>query len=522
MTGSNGALVAVRMIGIEKAFGGVRALKGVSLEVRPGEIHALVGENGAGKSTVLKVLRGVYRPDDGEVEIFGERVKEFTPQEARDLGVSMIFQELSLISTMTIAENVFLDREPKTAIGFIDDREAERLTRELCDELGIRLDPRTVVGTLSTGHRQLIEIVKALSQHARVLILDEPTSALTTSETDALFTLLRHLADQGVAVIYVSHRLDEVRDIAQRVTVLRDGANVITGEMAVIGPEGVVRAIVGRDVSAFERVERSAPPPGLKPILEAEDLAGERLPVDVSFTLYPGEILGIGGLMGSGRTELARVLAGVDAKRSGTMRLDGKAVDFRFPGDAVEAGIALIPEDRVSQGLVLDHSIVTNISLPILRRLTRRGLIDDEAALRVVTRLVDQLQIKTTSPQELVRRLSGGNQQKVVLSKWLAADPRVLVLDEPTAGVDIGSKAEIIALIRELADANKAIIVVSSELPEMLALSDRILVMANGRITREVSGAEISGWIGRYDTIEAARTYAEEQLTLAIQGVSQL
>ncbi|HET7846415.1 MAG TPA: sugar ABC transporter ATP-binding protein [Acidimicrobiia bacterium] len=507
------------MTGISKSFGGVRALSGADLVVLAGEIHALVGENGAGKSTILKILLGIHEPDAGEVEIFGERLEHFTPREANSRGVAMIFQELSLIPTMSVAQNVHLTREPRS-FGIIDDEEIERRTEELCRDLGIAISPRELVGRLSTGQRQLIEIAKALSQNARILILDEPTSALTTTETEVLFGLLMRLAESGVAIVYVSHRLDEIREIADIVTVLRDGVNVYSGPMSEIGPEGLVRAIVGRNVSAFERVKRDYEID--EPLLEVRNLAGDRLPVDVSFVLHKGEILGIGGLMGSGRTELARILSGVEPKVGGSIRLRGEDLDLTHPADAISAGIVLVPEDRVAQGLVLEHSIASNVSLPILHELAPNGFVDDGTLLSRVDDLVDRLRIKAPSSFELVRRLSGGNQQKVVLGKWLAVEPEVFVLDEPTAGVDIGSKAEIIALIRDLADAGKAIMVISSELPELLAVSDRILVLSAGEIARVITAGEIESWITAHDNVEVARTYAEEQLTLAIQGVSSI
>jgi ribose transport system ATP-binding protein len=507
------------MTGISKSFGGVHALYGADLEVHAGEIHALVGENGAGKSTILKILLGIHEPDQGEVEIFGERVEHFTPRGANSRGVAMIFQELSLIPTMSVAQNVHLTREPRS-FGIIDDAEIERQTEKLCSDLGISISPRELVGRLSTGQRQLIEIAKALSQNARILILDEPTSALTTTETEVLFGLLMRLAESGVAIVYVSHRLDEIREIADVVTVLRDGVNVYSGPMSEIGPEGLVRAIVGRNVSAFERVKRDYEID--EPLLEVQNLAGDLFPVDVSFVLHRGEILGIGGLMGSGRTELARILSGVEPKTRGSIRLRGEDLDLTHPADAIAAGIVLVPEDRVAQGLVFEHSIASNVSLPILEELAPNGFVDDERLLSKVDDLVARLRIKAPSSSELVRRLSGGNQQKVVLGKWLAAEPEVFVLDEPTAGVDIGSKAEIIALIRDLADSGKAVMVISSELPELLAVSDRIVVLSAGEVARVITAGEIEAWTTAHDNVEVARTHAEEQLTLAIQGVSRL
>jgi ribose transport system ATP-binding protein len=507
---------AVAMASISKAFGGVQALHDVDLSAEFGEIHALMGENGAGKSTILKILRGVHAPDGGTITIAGRPLAEHTPEAARRLGVAMIFQEMSLIPSLTVAQNVFLTRETLTGLGLIDDAEAERRTRALFDLLGVDIDPRRMLGRLSTGQRQLTEIAKALSQNARVLVLDEPTSALSAAETDVLFAFLRRIRNEGVCVIYVSHRMEEVFAIADRVTVLRDGRHVATAPVADLSMDQLVQHIVGRRVGAFawreHRVDR-----GAAPLLEVEGLSGQAKPSSVSFVLHAGEILGIAGLLGSGRSELARALCGIDPIRSGRIRLRGRQIAVTSPRAAIAHGIAMIPEDRVRQGLVLQHDIGSNVRLTVLDRLCTGGFVDDRKGRSLVDGLMGRLRIKAASQDIRVQNLSGGNQQKVVLSKWLAASPEVLVLDEPTAGVDIGSKVEIVELIRAMADEGKGIIFISSELPELLAVSDRILILSNGRPRREIDRAEINRWTEGVAEPEARIAASEAALQLAMQ-----
>lgn len=480
------------MRGITKSFGGVQALRGVDLTVRAGSVHALLGENGAGKSTILKILCGVQPPDGGEVAIFGEPMPAFTPETARRRGVAMIFQEMSLIPALTVAQNIFLTREPRSGL-FLDDRAAHRQARTLLAQLGVDIDPATSVARLSTGQKQMTEIAKAVSQNARILIMDEPTSALSGAEVDHLFAFVERIRRDGMAVLYVSHKMDEIRRIADTVTVLRDGQHILTQPMADITLDQIIEAIVGRRVNAFAHRSRTVDRSGL-PLLELRDLSGKRRPQEVSLQLFPGEILGIAGLLGAGRSELARAIFGIDPPVSGSILLHGRPVQPGAPRAAIRAGIALIPEDRRTQGLILEHSVLANLTLPTIDRLSPSGFVDDAQAQARAQSLIARLRIKVAAPSLPVKTLSGGNQQKVVLAKWLAADPEVLILDEPTAGVDIGSKTEIVELVRSIADSGKGVIVMSSELAELLALSDRILVMGGGRVVRAIDRAEIDGW----------------------------
>jgi ribose transport system ATP-binding protein len=503
---------AVRMRGISKSFGGIRALDNVDLAIRRGEIHALLGENGAGKSTILKILRGVQPPDAGTIEINGAALGEVSTEAARRAGIAMIFQEMSLIPTLTVAQNIFLTHETYDRFGLIDDKAAIAKARALFAELGVEVDPGAIVGELGAGQKQLTEIVKAMSQAARILVLDEPTSALTETEVERLFVFLRRLKADGVAIVYVSHRMGEIMRIADRATILRDGRHVITAPLSELTLEAIIEHIVGRRVRNFGDV--TGPPSVIgEPLLQLRHASGVRRPVDVSLTVHRGEVVGISGLLGSGRSSLARLVAGIDPLASGEIAVGGRTVRLRNAADAIAAGIALIPEDRIRQGVVVDHSVATNIHLPVLDRLSRWSWIDNARAARLANEQIARLRIKTASSNSAVRTLSGGNQQKVVLAKGLAATPTILILDEPTAGIDIGSKAEIIALIRDLARQGKAILLISSELSELLAASDRILVMSEGRIVRDIPRRELDA-----DTNAAANPdHAERQLQIALQ-----
>ncbi|HYZ74717.1 MAG TPA: sugar ABC transporter ATP-binding protein [Chthoniobacterales bacterium] len=506
---------AVAMIGIAKSFGGVAALEHVDFSVRKGEIHALLGGNGAGKSTVLKMLSGVHKPDKGEIWINGVQLEEHTPEAARRLGIAMIFQEMSLIPSLSVAQNIFLTREPKGAIGLLDDRTALKEAHILLETIGVELDPRRRVDNLSSGQRQLTEIAKALSQKASVLIMDEPTSTLSAAEIGHLFSFLDRLKKSHASIIYVSHRMEEIRRIADRVTVIRNGRNVMTKAVAETTLDSIVEEIVGRRVGAFDRKARTAKP-GAE-VLRCVNVTSKPRPVEATLTVRAGEIIGIAGLMGSGRTCLAKSIFGLQPVASGEIRLKEKAVKISSPPDAVEAGIAMIPEDRLTQGLVLQHSVADNMTLPVIDRNSRFGFVQEAKEKALVAEYIRQLRVKTASPQKPVRTLSGGNAQKVVLAKWLATDPLLLILDEPTAGVDIGSKTEIVEIVREFADRGRGVLVISSEPAELLALSDRILVMAGGRVVREISSVEIESWAENSTDAAHRISLMETGLQVAIQ-----
>ncbi len=483
---------AVRMQGIVKAFNGVKVLQGVDFELRKGEVHALIGGNGAGKSTLMKILQGVYTPDAGQIEVDGKPVQINTPEDARAVGISMIFQEFSLIPTLTVAQNIFLTREPRDGFRMLDDREAERRARAIFADMQVDIDPSATVESLATGYWQLTEIAKALSQNASVLIMDEPTASLTANETQGLFSLVARLKARGISIIYISHRMEEIYRVADRLTVLRDGRLVIAADAAQVSMDQLIEQIIGGKMEgAFAWKQRALTLAGT-PLLEVRNLRRGRRLRDVSFSIFPGEILGIAGLMGSGRTELARALFGIDPAEAGEIYVNGKQVTIRSPQDALAHKICLIPEDRRAQGLVLDHTVRENLLLPLLHSLETFGWIDDAKGTQLVESYVQSLRIKTDSIFKQVRFLSGGNQQKVVISKWLAAEPDILIMDEPTAGVDIGAKTEILDIIRRLADSGKGVIVISSELTEVLAVSDRVLVMRDGVSKMELARQDIT------------------------------
>ncbi|MCB2124147.1 MAG: sugar ABC transporter ATP-binding protein [Paracoccaceae bacterium] len=471
---------AVAMRGITKHFGGVQALFGVDFEVEAGEVHALLGGNGAGKSTILKVLNGVHVPDEGTIEICGKTIASPSPEAARDAGVAMIFQEMSLIPSLTVAQNVFLTREAKTGFGLIDDRTAERKARELFDLLDVDVNPRALVADLGAGQKQLTEIVKAISQDARVLVLDEPSTALSVSDVERLFEFLRKLKAQGVAIIYVSHRMDEIARIADRATILRDGRRVITAPLSELPIDTMIEHIVGKKSRGLSDVARDHVEIG-EPLLELVRVSGQHKPVDVTLTVHRGEVVGLAGLLGSGRSSLARVIAGIEPHVKGEIKVAGTPVQIDGPQDAIRARIALVPEARATQGIIAAHSVASNLTLAVLDQVSSGGVVNRRAVEEVADHQIGHLAIKTASRDHAVLTLSGGNQQKVVIGKWLAADPDIFVLDEPTAGIDIGSKSEIIRLVRDLTKAGKGIVMISSELSELLAACDRIVVMSEGR-----------------------------------------
>jgi ribose transport system ATP-binding protein len=494
---------AVEMRGISKAFDSNVVLTGVDFEVAPGEVHALAGGNGAGKSTLMKILQGVYTKDDGTIRINGREVSFSSIHDAKAAGIGMVFQEFSLAPSLTVAQNIFLTTEPLGRGIFIRDGEARDKAREVFRQLEVDVDPGARVGDLGTAYWQLTEIAKAMAQDARVLIMDEPSASLARHEAEQLFELVARLKAQGISIIYISHRMEEVYRIADRITILRDGRNLLTKRLTDVTPEQIVEGIVGQQIEGMAYQERSSSAER-EVLLEASGLtAGSRVQ-NVSFTLHRGEIIGLAGLMGSGRTELARCLFGIDKLDSGEVRVRGERVDLSDPRQAIKAGLALIPEDRRAQGLVLDHSVRDNLLLPLLKKIERGLLLDDGAGKTLATSLIERFAVRVANPGRPVRLLSGGNQQKVVIAKWLGTDPDVLIMDEPTAGVDIGTKTEILTMIRNLAEEGKAVIVISSEYAEMLAVSDRVLILRDGTVQQELARKDIAD---------------EESLQHAVQGV---
>ena len=476
----------LELSGISKRFGATAALTDVSLDVLSGEVHALVGENGAGKSTLVKTLAGVHQPDAGEIRLDGEVVAIPNPAAARAMGIAVVHQEPRLFPDLSVAENIFLMAPPTDRFHTIAWSELRRRAAALFEELDVKFDVTAPVRGLSMADQQLVEIAKAMSIDARVLILDEPTASLSTHEVDRLFSIVRRTKERGVAVLFVSHRLDEVFALCDRATVFRDGRYVITAPTAELTTASLVRHMVGREVSLFPKESATLG----EPLLEVRGLSDASGFRDVSFTVRAGEILGLAGLVGAGRTEIARVLFGIEPRTSGQILVDGKAVDFGSPSDALRAGVAYVPEDRHQDGLVLDFSIANNITLPILGRLFPRLLLHPRTEADIALRFSERLRIRMTGVDQAAKSLSGGNQQKVVIAKWLATQPRVLILDEPTRGVDIGAKVEVHRIVSELAASGLAIIMISSDLPEVLAMSDRILVLHEGRVAEEITRTE--------------------------------
>jgi len=473
---------------ITKTFPGVKALDDVQFEMRSGEVHALLGENGAGKSTLIKIVSGVYKPDSGEIRLDGKPVSFENPREAQAHGIATIYQELSLYPELTVAENIFMGHAPRNAVGMIDWGMMRRRAEELLASLNIYdMSVTRKVGTMTVGNRQRVEIAKALSLNARILIMDEPTASLTEADVERLFSIVRLLRERGVGIIYISHRLQEVFELADRVTVLRDGRYVGTRQVGQTNEKELITMMVGRTISdMFPKLPSEVG----KPVLEVRNLTCRPMVRDVNFRVCGGEIVGLAGLVGSGRSELAQVIFGFTPAEAGEVLLDGKTVQIRNPGQAMKLGIAYVPEDRGTQGLIRQMKVRENISLAILRWLVRGPFVDRRSEKSLAARTIDQLKIRAYSTEQIVNKLSGGNQQKVVVGKWLAAKPRVLIMDEPTRGIDVGAKAEIHRLMSELAQQGLGILMISSELPEILGMSDRVLVMREGTIVDEFTRAE--------------------------------
>ncbi|MFE6735029.1 sugar ABC transporter ATP-binding protein [Microbacterium sp. NPDC057650] len=479
----------LRVEGISKGFPGVQALKDVHLEVRAGEVLVLVGENGAGKSTLMKILSGIYTRDEGEIFFEGQPVELTGPLQAQQLGITIIHQELNMMPDLTVAQNIYIGREPRRG-PFVSERELNRQTAELLKNLDISLDPRQKVGELTVAEQQMVEIAKALSFNAKVLIMDEPTSALTDTEVEVLFTLIDQLRARGTGIVYISHRMDELRRLADRVSVLRDGAYIGSLEKDEISIPTVIEMMVGRAIDEGARPEPRdfADSPV---VLDVQGLSTKALLKDVSFQLRKGEILGFAGLMGAGRTETARAVIGADPRDSGTISVAGRETRIRQPEDAVKRGIGYLSEDRKLLGLMLEQDVTFNTVLASLSSYANGiGWMGDRTAKDKTKEYVQQLRVKTPSVNQVVKLLSGGNQQKVVIARWLMRDCDILIFDEPTRGIDIGAKDEIYRLMQQLADAGKSIIVISSELPELLRIANRITVFANGEVTGELRNEE--------------------------------
>ena len=477
----------VSMKNISKNFPGVKALDHVQFELRSGEVMALLGENGAGKSTLMKILSGVYTRDEGSLEIFGKEYGDLTPRQAQEIGVAIIHQELNMCRHLSVAENMFLGRE-KVKAGVLSNAQMEEEAAKILEELKIDMDPGQVVGELPVSKQQMVEIAKALSTHARILIMDEPTSALTAREIEDLFRIIRDLKAKGCGIVYISHRLEELSHIVDRVTIMRDGQFITSMNFKDTTLDEIIANMVGREIK--EKFPRVSCRKGKK-ILEVRNLNAGHMVRNVNFSLYEGEIVGFAGLMGAGRTETPRAIFGVDPKEGGEIILDGKPVTIRKPEDAIRAGIVLAPEDRKKDGLCTKLSIRHNIALPNLDLICNKfGVINSQKELEMCDRVVENLKVKTPSVEVNTGNLSGGNQQKVVVGKWLARNSRVVIFDEPTRGIDVAAKVEIYNLMNDLKKQGIAVMFVSSEMPEVMGIADRLIVMCDGRITGEMSAEE--------------------------------
>jgi rhamnose transport system ATP-binding protein len=474
---------------VSKSFGAVRALQGVSLELWGGEVHALAGENGAGKSTLVKVLAGVHRPDEGRVLLDGRPVVFGGPGDAQRAGVAVIYQEPTLFPDLSVAENIFMGRQPRAGFGRIDRRRLRAETAELFGRLGVALDPGRPARGLSIADQQIVEIAKAISREARVLVMDEPTAALSGNEVARLFAVCRTLQDQGCALLFISHRLEEIFEICRRVTTLRDGRYVATEMVDGLTPDDLVQRMVGRELDTLYPKQDTTPG---EPVLEVSRLTREGVFTDVSFEVRAGEIVALAGLVGAGRSEVARAIFGIDRYDAGTVTVGGRRLPGGSPTAAMSAGIALVPEDRRQQGLVMDGSIERNIGLTTLRSLRRGPVISRKLERDRAADWAIRLQLKYARLSDAVGVLSGGNQQKVVLAKWLSTGPSVLIIDEPTRGIDVGTKAEVHRLLSQLAGQGLAVLMISSDLPEVLGMADRVLVMHEGRLAAEIARGEAS------------------------------
>ena len=487
MTQATGKIL-LEMKGIGKTFPGVKALEGVNLTVRAGQVHALLGENGAGKSTLIKILSGAYIKDEGQILWEGQPVEIKSPQDAQRLGISTIYQEFNLAPHLTVAENIFLGHLPMKGL-WVDWAQVRKRAREILDSLGVSLDVDTPTSELAVAEQQLVEIAKALNRQTRILVMDEPSAVLGEKDLEKLFTVVRQLQANGIGIIYISHRLREIFELADQVTVLKDGRYVDTRTVSTVTMDDLVRLMIGREL-ADVYPKRNVQPGQV--LLDVKNIGREGVLRDISFQLRTGEIVGFAGITGSGRTELARIIFGADPYTSGEMWLSGQPYHVTSPADAIRHGVALVTEDRKRQGLLLKLSVTINTTISGLKRLCRGQIIKLKEELHLVQQYIRQLSIKTPGPNFLVVNMSGGNQQKVVLARWLSIGTRLFILDEPTRGIDVGSKSEIYQIMADLANQGVGILMISSELPEVLGMSDRIMVMREGRIVKELNRAEAS------------------------------
>lgn len=476
----------LEMKGIRKSFYGNEVLHSVDFSLEEGSVHALMGENGAGKSTLMNILVGIHKRDEGKIVIHGEEVEIENPAAAKKLGIAMIHQELSSVTEMSVAENIYLGREP-VKHGLIDYGKMYRQTEELLKNLNIHLNPRTKMGSLRVADQQLVEIAKAVSQNAKILIMDEPTSSITDREVENLYKIIRDLRERGTGIVYISHKMEEVYTITDDLTVLRDGESIATWKTSEVSNDMVVKAMVGRELK--EQYPKREVKIG-EPILEVRNLTLEGQFENISFTLRRGEILGLVGLVGAGRTETMHALFGLTKPESGEILLNGEKIELKKPGEAIAHGIAYVTEDRKGEGLVLPMSIAQNVTLPSLRELSRKIFIRQREEQKKSDEILRELKVKMSSSRLAVKNLSGGNQQKVVLAKWMMKNPDIIIFDEPTRGIDVGAKAEIYKLMGEFVAQGKAIIMISSEMPEAMGMSDRILVLSNHRISGELDRSE--------------------------------
>jgi ribose transport system ATP-binding protein len=481
----------LRLDGISKSFPGVRALNGVSFEVRPGEIHGLLGENGAGKSTLIKIIAGAYAPDQGEVLFEGDRVRWSSPREAKQRGIHVVYQEFVLFPQLSVTDNIFVGHERRTRLGTVDHARMRREARELLERLGVSIDPSVSVGSLSVADKQMIEIARALVHRVKLLVLDEPTAVIAGREVTLLFDRLRRLRAEGISIVFISHRLEEVFALCDRVTVLKDGELVGTADVAKVTRESLIAMMVGRKLGDLfppkRRTERLS-----APILRTESLSVANLARDVSIELRPGEIVGLAGMVGAGRSELAFGLFGVLPISSGALYLEGRRFTSMSPSKAIRLGMGLVTEDRKSQGLAMQLDIAANITAPVLSEVTKRLLIDEDLEAAIALREIARYRIASRGPGTPVATMSGGNQQKVLIARWARICRTVLIVDEPTRGVDIGAKVEIYRILRELSEQGLAILMISSELTEIVGMADRVIVMREGQITGELDGTDVT------------------------------